>query len=146
MPVQPADSIRADSIYIKPGGRASHPAVQGPPEAEKTDTLHISSTQNFADLKKHTDSTGKTLVLMPGKHSSRHFTAVAITVRSARAGDTLLVSNLHLIGFENGIDIHLPVALMADNLVFENTTNPFRYLLKPGEKQASVLFINTAKQ
>jgi PPM family protein phosphatase len=143
---QQADSIEADSSRLQTGGRANHPAVQGPPELEKTDTLHISSTQNFADLKKHTDSTGKTLVLIPGKHSSHHFSAVSITVRSARAGDTLLVSNLHLIGFENGIDIYLPVALKAVNLVFENTTNPFRYILKPGEKQASILFINTPKQ
>jgi hypothetical protein len=113
---------------------------------QKTDTLRISSTQNFADLKKYADSSGKTIVLVPLKNNQNRFPAVAITVRSAKPGDTLLVSNLHLIGFENGIDIHLPISLKAENLVFENTSRPFRYLFKPGENQASLLFMNTMKQ
>ena len=143
---QPADSIQPDSNHLKPVGRANHAAVQGPATGEKTDTLRVSSTQNFADLKRYTDSTGKTLVLIPKKHNNNHFAAVAITVRSAKPGDTLLVRNLRLTGFETGIDIHLPILLKAENLVFENTTHPFRYLFKPGEKQASILFMNTVKQ
>ncbi|MES1223929.1 MAG: hypothetical protein ABUT20_51005, partial [Bacteroidota bacterium] len=142
----PADSIQTDSNYIKPAGRSVHPAIEGPAETEKTDTLRISSTQNFADIKKHTDSSGKTLVLLLEKHSNRHISAISITVRSAMAGDTLMVSNLRLIGFENGIDIHIPVTLKAENLVFENITTPFRYLLKPGEKTIPVLSINTQNQ
>ena len=143
---QPADSIQPDSSHIKSMGRASHPAIQGPVELEETDTLRIASTQNFADLKRYADSAGKTLVLVPKKYNSNHFAAVAITVRSAKPGDTLLVRNLRLTGFETGIDIHLPILLKAENLVFENTTHPFRFLFKPGEKQASILFMNTVKQ
>ena len=146
IPALPADSIRADSDHIKLMGRASHPAVQGPETLEKTDTLRVSSTQNFADLKRYADSTGKTLVLVPKKYNSHHFAAVAITGRSAKPGDTLLVRNLRVIGFENGIDIHLPILLKAENLVFENTIHPFRFLFKPGEKRASILFMNTVKQ
>ncbi|MEO5998806.1 MAG: protein phosphatase 2C domain-containing protein [Chitinophagaceae bacterium] len=141
-----AFNIPPDSSRVKTMARVYHPVVQGPPTLEKTDTLRISSTQNFADLKKYADSTGSTIVLVPKKYNSNHFAAVAITGRSAKPGDTLLVSNLRLIGFENGIDIHLPILLKAENLVFENTTNPFRYLFKPGEKQASLLFMNIVKQ
>ncbi len=146
IPVQPVDTLQSDSGHIKSSGRASHQAIQGPELPEKADTLRISSTQNFADLKRYMDSTGKMLVLVPKNHHSNNFSAVSITVRSVKSGDTLLIRNIRLTGFENGIDIHLPIVLEADNLAFENVHNPFRCLFKPGEQKASVLFINTMKQ
>ena len=141
----PVDSLQADSNRVKNTGRASHAAVPGPPSPGKTDTLRLSSTQNFADLKKYTDSTGNTLVLVPAAKFDPHFAAVTITVRSAKPGDTLVVSNLHITGFENGIDVQLPILLNAENLVFENTPHPFRYPFKPNEKHASILLMNSAK-
>lgn len=143
---QPVDSVRLDSSQLKPTGRASHAVVPGPMLPVKADTLRISSTQNFADIKKHTDSSGKLLVLVPAKQQHHHYSAIAITGRSARPGDTVLLSNLHITGFDNGIEIQLPIVLTTVNLVFEHTTHPFSFLLKPGEQKASILFINTPKQ
>ena len=146
IPTPAEDSIQQDSNHAKPLGRASHTAVEGPLVLEKTDTLRISSTRDFADIKKYTDSSGNLLVLLPEKKSGNHFAAVSITGRSAKPGDTLLIRNLRLTGFETGIDIHLPVFLQAENIAFENTIHPVRYLLKPNEKKASILFMNTVKQ
>lgn len=143
--LQPSDTARYDSTHLKPVGRVNHAAVQGPAE-DKADTLRIARTQNLADLKKYTDSTGRMLVLLPAKNYKRALAAISITVRSAKPGDTVLVSQLRLNGFENGIDIQVPVSLKTENLVFENTTHPFRYLFKPDEKHASVLFMNTQQQ
>jgi len=140
-----ADSIHNDSSQIKSAGRINHTAIQGPVQ-DKPDTLRISSTQNLADLKKHTDSTGRLLILMPGKNYNHHFAAVSITVGSAKPGDTVLISQLRLSGFENGIDVQIPVSLKTENLVFENTAHPFRYLFKPDEKHRSILFMNTQQQ
>jgi PPM family protein phosphatase len=142
----PAGIPLQDSISVRPAGRSIHPAVQGPATPEKTDTLRISTTQNFADLKKYTDSSGKSLVLVPKDHTSNHFAAIAITVRSVQAGDTLVIRKLRLIGFEHGIDIQLPIVLQTENLVFENVHQPFRCLFKPGEKHPSILFMNNPKQ
>jgi hypothetical protein len=139
------DSTQPGLHQLKHIGRDSHPAVAGPATIEKADTLAISSTQDFADLKRYADSTGRQIVLVPKKSGITNFTAVAITVRSAKPGDTLIIRNLRLVGFSNGIDIHLPVLLKAENLVFENIANPFRYVGKAGNKRASILLINTAK-
>ena len=141
----PADSMQADSNHTKPAGRASHPAVAGPEETGKADTLRISSTQNLADLKKYTDSTGKLLVLVPEYPAKNHFSAIAITGRSAKPGDTVTASNLRVKGFDNGIDVYLPILLKTDNLSFENTPHPFRYLFKPDEKHAAIILMNSAK-
>ena len=135
-----------DSSAAKPAERETHTAVTGPSAAQIPDTLKLSSTQDFADIKHYTDSTGKELVLIPAKTGGKSFAAVAITTRSGKPGDTVLVRNLRLMGFETGIDIRLPVVLQTENLVFENTTHPFHYFLKPGEKHAFLLFMNTVKQ
>ncbi|MEO5680996.1 MAG: protein phosphatase 2C domain-containing protein [Chitinophagaceae bacterium] len=146
MTILPADSLQADSSQPVSVGRANHPAVQGPLLLQKTDTLRISSTQNFADLRRYMDSCGHALVLLPVNSTRNHFAAVAINGRSAKPGDTILISNLRLNGFENGIDIHLPVLLKAQNIVFENTATPFRYLLKAGERKSAILLMNTPQQ
>ena len=139
-------SMTADSLQLPGTGRASHAAVQGPPAPAAADTLRISVTQNFADLKKRIDSSGKILVLIPSKPQRNHFSAITITGSSAQPGDTLTVGKLRLAGFDTGIEIQVPLVLKADNLVFENIPHPFRYRLKTGEKQAAILFINTVKQ
>ena len=135
-----------DSNAAKPADRETHTAVAGPSAAQVPDTLKLLSTQDFADLKHYMDSTGKELVLLPAKTGGKSFAAVAVTARSGRPGDTVLIRNLRLTGFETGIDVQLPVVLQTENLVFENTIHPFRYLFKPGEKHAFLLFMNTAKQ
>ncbi len=140
------DSIIADSLQVPNTGRASHAAIQGPATPAATDTLQISTTQNFEDIKKHIDGSGKILVLVPEKTQRSHFAAITITGRSAQPGDTVTVSKLRLSGFDTGIEIQVPLVLKADNLVFENIQHPFRYLLKTGEKQAAILFINTVRQ
>lgn len=129
--------------------RSVHPAVPGPVapvKEEQTDTLRLESTQNLQDLERYADSTGKTLVLIPAKHIRKRFAAVAITTRSAKPGDTLLVKNLRLKDFETGIDVHVPVLLKTENLVFENIRYPFSYLFKRNDRSTPVLFTNTAKQ
>jgi len=143
--LQTTSSNHTDSNHLQPAGRVKHPAVPGPVQ-DIADTLHITSTQNLADLKKYTDSTGRVLVLLPGKNYNYRLAAVSVTVRSAKPGDTVLISQLRLRGFDNGIDIQVPVSLKTENLVFENTVHPFRYLFKPDEKHASILFMNTQQQ
>jgi serine/threonine protein phosphatase PrpC len=139
---KPADTAGNDSNRIKRASRVNHTAVQGPMQ-NKVDTLRIEGTQDLADLKKYTDSTGRMLLLLPAKNYNRRLAAISITVRSAKPGDTVLVSQLRINGFENGIDILVPVSLKTENLVFENTTRPFRYLFKPNEKNVFILFMNT---
>ena len=146
----PTDSVQVNSIrpalVVPNAGRSDHSAVEGPelPVTEKADTMRITTTQNFTTIKRYTDSTGRNLVLLPGK-TGQPQTAVNITA-PIQSGDTLLLRNLRIIGFENGISIQLPVVLMAENLSFENTPHPFRYLFKQDRKHASILFINTMKQ
>ena len=135
-----------DSTAVKPADRETHTAIAGPSVAQIPDTLKLLSTKDFADIRHYMDSTGRELVLLPAKTGGKPFTAVAITARSGRPGDTVLVRNLRLTGFETGIDVQLPVVLQTENLVFENTVHPFRYLFKPGEKHAFLLFMNTVKQ
>jgi len=135
-----------DSNAARPADRETHTAVAGPSIAQVPDTLKLLSTQDFADLKHYMDSTGKELVLLPAKTGGKSFAAVAVTARSGRPGDTVLIRNMRLTGFETGIDVQLPVVLQTENLVFENTIHPFHYLFKPGEKHAFLLFMNTTKQ
>jgi serine/threonine protein phosphatase PrpC len=142
---RPIDTTLHDSVNIKPASRIYHAAVQGPAR-ENADTLRIATTQNLADLKKHTDSTGRPLLLMPAKNYNQQLAAVSITVRTAKPGDTVLVSQLRLKNFENGIDIKVPVSVKTENLVFENIIHPFRYQFKPDEKHVSVLFMNNPQQ
>lgn len=140
------DSTLTDSLQYNSNGRASHAAIQGPAIPLTADTLRLSATQDFAFIKKHIDSSGKILVLIPERKRLNHFPAIAISVRSAQTGDTLTVSKLRLVGFDTGIEIQVPIILKADNLAFENILQPFRYHLKTGENQGSILFINTVKQ
>ena len=142
----PVDTTTLDINRILPARRITHPAVPGPDAAMMTDTLRIKNTKNFADLQHYIDSTGRLLVLMPAKNSHTRFAAVEITKRSAKPGDTLLISNLRLSNFETGIKVQIPVILKTENLVFENTRYPFSYVFKPDSNQRTALFMNTMKQ
>jgi serine/threonine protein phosphatase PrpC len=145
---QPGDSVSPPpgDLGAGGGGRSSHTAVPGPVAAATADTLQVSATQNFTAIKHYTDSTGRVLVLVPTKNSALHFAAIAITAGSAQTGDTLLLRNLRLIGFDTGVSVRVPVLIQTTNLVFENIKYPFRYLVKAGQQQPSLLFMNTEKQ
>jgi len=135
----------ADTNAAKPSARISHPAVPGPVVVPKTDTLRLSATKNIDELQRYTDSTGHWLVLLPARKNT-HFAAVSINAISAKPGDTLVVRNLRLKGFETGFSVQVPVVLKTSNLVFENTKYPFSYLFKQDSIHASVLFMNPEKQ
>jgi PPM family protein phosphatase len=126
--------------------RINYSAIEGPVKPAITDTLRLSATQDYAVIMHYTDSTGRCLVLLPKKGNHTHFPAMTINGPPGKPGDTIVVRNIHLVGFETGIEIHIPVILQTENLVFENTTTPFRYLNKADNKHVSRLFINTLKQ
>jgi serine/threonine protein phosphatase PrpC len=141
------DSLPAiDSSQTAPGARTYVPAVPGPAVSAKTDTLHLQATWNYEDLKHYADSTGSVLVLMLAKNNTKRFAAIEINTRSAKPGDTLVVRNLRITGFETGIRIQIPILLKTDNLLFENTKYPFNYASKPDSKYAASLLTNTTKQ
>jgi PPM family protein phosphatase len=140
------DTMLTDTVSNEPTGRIIHAAVQGPGVQEIADTLYLSATQNFAVIRHYTDSTGKSLVLLPKKNSPHHFAAIAINSPPAKPGDTVVVRNIRLVGFHTGIELHIPVILKTENLVFENTSTPFRYLFKADKNHVSILFMNTPKQ
>jgi serine/threonine protein phosphatase PrpC len=144
--VTPTVTTIIDSNHSLPAGRINHPAVPGPVIELKTDTLRITSTQNWEHLKQYADSTGKAIVLMPAKKGHRRFAAVEITGRSAQPGDTLLIRNLRIKDFETGIKINIPVLLKTENLVFDNIRYPFNNLVKPDSSHTSVLIMNNVKR
>lgn len=126
------------------GTRGEVRVIPGP--EKRVDTLRISTTQNYEDLKHYADSTGSSLVLVPAKSNHTKFAAVVITGRSAKPGDTLLMRNLRIKDFETGVQVRVPIQLKTENLVFDNTRYPFSYGVKPDSSHRSVLFINSAKQ
>ena len=144
-----ADSLRLYNTVTNynnrplPSVRTTHPVVPG--RVAKADTLRITGTQNLETLTRYMDSTGRHLVLMPAGADNR-FAAVAITQLSARPGDTLLIRNLRLHGFETGINVHIPVLLKTDNLVFENILYPFNYPYRQDKHTATAAFANTLNQ
>ncbi|MFT3934525.1 MAG: protein phosphatase 2C domain-containing protein [Chitinophagaceae bacterium] len=123
-----------------------HTAVEGPETTPIPDTMWLSASKELITIQQYTDSTHTPLVLLPQKNNRKHFPAITIGNSSAKPGDTLNLAGLQVTGFETGIEVQVPVVLKTGNLVFENTSIPFRYLIKPGDKQASVLFMHTGKQ
>ncbi len=145
LPVFFKDSITTDTSVTVIPPREVHAAIEGPVAIEIVDTLRISATKNFADIRRYSDSSGRTLLLMPKKNSGQ-FAAMIINLQSAKPGDTIAIKNIHITGFDTGILIKIPVKLKAENLVFENTAIPLRYLYKTDPKQQAVFFINSTKQ
>lgn len=143
--VRTIDSLNNDTSRMQMSARTVRAAVPGPIVETMTDTLRITATQNLKDLEHYADSTGRVLVLMPAKKIYQKLAAVEITKRSAKPGDTLLIKNLRLIGFDTGINVHIPVLLKTENLVFENIRYPFSYRFKETNRQPAALFTNTVQ-
>lgn len=137
------NTVTTENKRAFPSVRATHPAA--PARATKADTLCIAGTQNLETLVRYMDSTGRTLVLMPAGNNNR-FAAVAITHLSASPGDTLLIRNLRLKGFETGINVHIPVIVKTENLVFENILYPFNYPYRQDKHNSPAAFANTLNQ
>ena len=135
-----------DSNQAMPFLRSTLRGVPGPGAARTTDTLYLAATQNLQDLQRYIDSTGRLLVLVPANNMHNRFAAIAITERSAKPGDTLLLKNLRLKDFETGFDVHIPVILRTQNLEFENIRYPFNYPFSPTTGTTPVLLTNTIKQ
>jgi Serine/threonine protein phosphatase len=140
--VSEIDSGASDTNTLAHSARTVRAAVPGPVAETLTDTLLITSTQNLADLVKYADSTGRNLVLMPAQKNYQHLAAVEITKRSAKPGDTLLIKNLKLVGFDTGINVHIPILLKTENLVFENIRYPFSYRFREANRPTTALYTN----
>lgn len=144
--IPPPETNTVDSNRTTQPARVNHPAVPGPVVTEKTDTLRITSTQNWKYLDHYADSTGNTLVIIPAKKNNTRFAAVEINARSAQPGDTLLIKNIRIKDFETGIKIQIPVLLKTENLVFENIKYPFNNLVKSDSSHTSLLIMNNVKR
>lgn len=144
--ILPSEVIKVDSVRATPLSRVSHPAVPGPVIVEKTDTLRITATQSWQQLKQYADSVGKTVVIMPSKKNHTKFAAISIDNRSAKPGDTLLIKDLRIKDFETGIKVQIPVLLKTENLVFDNIKYPFNNLVKTDSSHTSLLIMNNVKR
>jgi hypothetical protein len=125
-----------------------HPAPSGPVVEKAPDTLRLSATRNLIDIQRYGDSVGNSLLLIPAKEKANRFAAVEINKSSGKAGDTLIVKNLRLKGFETGIKVSIPVHVKLENTFFENIKYPVSYLVKPDSvnKSLSVQMTNTEMQ
>lgn len=125
-----------------------HTAPSGPVVEKAPDTLRLSATRSLTDIQRYGDSVGNNLLLIPAKEKVNRFAAVEINKSSGKAGDTLIVKNLRLKGFETGIKVSIPVHVKLENTFFENIKYPVSYLVKPDSvnKSLSVQMINTEMQ
>jgi len=159
--VQPADSrnhaipqtaaVTEDSLHKKPSILSSgqHTAPSGPSVIEQPDTIRLTATKNILDIQHYADSVGKRLLLVPAKEKNNHLTALEINKASARKGDTMIIRNMHLKGFETGIRVSVPVYIKLENMIFENVKYPVSYQYKPDSNSNNnhgVQMINTAIQ
>jgi hypothetical protein len=107
--------------------------------------MKLSATKNIVEVQHYADSVGNNLLLMPAKEKVNHFAAVEINKSSGKAGDTIVIKNLRLKGFETGIKISIPVHVKLENTFFENVKYPVSNLVKPDttNKGLSVQMTNT---
>jgi serine/threonine protein phosphatase PrpC len=125
-----------------------HAAPSGPVVAKAPDTIRLSATKNIVEVQRYADSVGNSLLLMPAKEKVNHFAAVEINKSSGKAGDTIVIKNLRLKGFETGIKISIPVHVKLENTFFENVKYPVSNQVKPDttNKGLSVQMTNTEIQ
>jgi hypothetical protein len=125
-----------------------HAAPSGPVVAKAPDTIRLSATKNIVDVQRYADSIGNSLLLMPAKEKANRFAAVEINRSSGKAGDTIVIKNLRLKGFETGIRVSIPVHVKLENTFFENVKYPVSNQFKPDttNKSLSVQMINTEIQ
>src|SRR5581483_4848232 len=107
-----------------------HAAVAGPVMVDIPDTLRLSATKSITYIQHYADSTGKKLFLLP-KTKNSHATALEINKSAAKPGDTMVIKNMHLKGFETGIRVNIPVHIKLQNMIFENVKYPVSYQNKP---------------
>ena len=142
-PKQPVSTV--DTVDMPISHRIIHAAIPGPVESLATDTLRISATQDYGEIKRYLDSSGHALVMMP-KDSNPSFAAIAIKRTTISSPDTIFIKNLKFNGFQTGINIYTPVTLLAQNVAFENTPTPIRYIIPPREKQKPLVFMISPNQ
>ncbi|THU33037.1 serine/threonine-protein phosphatase [Niastella caeni] len=125
-----------------------HAAPTGPVVAKAPDTIRLTATKNIVDIQRYADSVGNNLLLLPAKEKSNRFAAVEINKSSGKAGDTMVIKNLRLKGFETGIKVSIPVHVKLENTFFENIKYPVSYAVKQDStnKSHSVQMINTEMQ
>lgn len=125
-----------------------HAAPSGPDVAKAPDTIKLSATKNIVEVQHYADSVGNNLLLIPAKEKANHFAAVEINKSSGKAGDTIVIKNLRLKGFETGIKISIPVHVKLENTFFENVKYPVSNMVKPDttNKGLSVQMTNTEIQ
>jgi serine/threonine protein phosphatase PrpC len=125
-----------------------HAAVAGPATEAVPDTLRLSTAKNITAIQQYTDSTGKALVLLPVKEKGNHITALEINKSSGKPGDTMVIKNIHLKGFETGIRVSIPVHIRLENMFFENVKFPVSYQYKTDSinNSRSVQMTNTVLQ
>lgn len=148
--VVPDVPVNADTADKMPSSIFSgqHAAPSGPVVEKAPDTMRLSATKNIVAIQHYADSVGNNLVLLPTKEKANRFAAVEINKSSGKEGDTLVVRNLRLKGFETGIRVTIPVHVKLENTFFENVKYPVNYLLKPDsiKKSFSVQMTNTEMQ
>ncbi|MBO9203410.1 MULTISPECIES: PP2C family protein-serine/threonine phosphatase [Niastella] len=125
-----------------------HAAPSGPGSAQTPDTLRLSATSNLVAVQRYADSVGNTILLLPAKEKVNHFAALEINKASAKAGDTLVIRNLRLKGFEVGIKVSIPVHIRLENTFFENVKYPVSNQVKPDStnKSLSIQVVSTEMQ
>jgi serine/threonine protein phosphatase PrpC len=143
----PNDSLHKKTSVISSG---QHTAPSGPAIIEQPDTIRLTTTKNILDIQHYADSVGKKLLLIPAKEKNNHLTALEINKASARKGDTMIIRNMHLKGFEIGIKVSVPVYIKLENMIFENVKYPVSYQYKADSNSNNnnhgVQMINTAIQ
>jgi serine/threonine protein phosphatase PrpC len=140
-----ADSMKKTPATIFSG---QHAAPSGPGAVQVPDTLRLSATANLVTVQRYADSVGNTVLLLPAKEKVNHFAAVEINKATAKAGDTLVIRNLRMKGFEVGIKVSIPVHVTLENTFFENITYPVSNQVKRDttNKSLSVLVVSTEMQ
>ncbi len=125
-----------------------HAAPSGPVVEKAPDTMRLTAPKNITDVQRFADSVGNNLLLMPAKEKANRFAAVEINRSSGRAGDTIVIKNLRLKGFETGIKVNIPVHVKLENTFFENVKYPVSNQVKPDttNKGLSVQMTNTEIQ
>jgi len=125
-----------------------HAAPSGPGAVQIPDTLRLSATTNLVTVQRYADSVGNTILLLPAKEKVNHFAAVEINKASAKPGDTLVIRNLRMKGFEVGIKVSIPVHVKLENTFFENVKYPVSNQVKPDStnKSLSVQVVSTEMQ
>jgi serine/threonine protein phosphatase PrpC len=139
------DTVRKMPATIFSG---QHAAPSGPGVTQTPDTLRLSAPMNLVAVQRYADSVGNTILLLPAKGKVNHFAAVEINKASAKAGDTLVIRNLRMKGFEVGIKVSIPVYVKLENTFFENVKYPVSNQVKPDStnKSLSVQVVSTEMQ